>query len=173
MKLIKFTQFILFMIFIVNANANAKTSRQEVINELNNMQTNWYESQFKSSINNNQLDTLKIGDNVVFDFLSQEEAYLTIVHVDAYGVMNISFPLMTNVGEEMLSAGKHRLLPNASDDFTIEVEPPIGKDSIFVLATKTPIDKKLLGLSDLETSIPLEESMLFIRDLNHSLESKN
>lgn len=160
---------LLFMCVFIVSDTYADNARQRVINELNNIDNNWQASQFKSWINSGDKEVLRVGDKVVFHFSSQEKSYLTILHVDAYGVVSVSFPLMSERGEGILEAGKIRLLPGRGDDFTIEAEPPIGRDSIYILATKQPVDREALGLSIDETSIPVEEAKLFLNDLNSSL----
>ena len=155
-------------IFIVS-HAYAENERQRVVKELNSIDDNWKEARFKSWINTGDKDVLRVGEKVVFHFSSQEKSYLSILHVDAYGVVNVSFPLMSDQGEGVLNAGKVRLFPASNDDFTIEAEPPIGRDSIYILATKRPMDREALGLSIDETSIPVEEARLFLSDLKRSL----
>ncbi len=147
----------------------ADNNRENIIHQLNKIDSSWHSAQFKSWINSGKQKTIRVGDNVVFHFLSQEKSYLTMLEVDAYGVISISFPLMSAKGESTLRPGKEYLLPNSDDSFSLDIKPPMGRNSIYLVATKYPIKRKRLGLDIEETTIPTEEAFLFINDLKYSL----
>jgi outer membrane protein OmpA-like peptidoglycan-associated protein len=91
------------------------------------------------------LDELPLGQPIVYRLESGRSAHLLIFHVDAHGVVTVLVPNGLGVGDRV-EAGRPLELPGESADFSLIAEPPIGRESVLVVATTARVDPATLGL---------------------------
>jgi outer membrane protein OmpA-like peptidoglycan-associated protein len=89
---------------------------------------------------------LSVGDDLAYHFVSERDAWLTVVHVDSHGVATLFYP--NDVGSNnRLEPGVDHIFPARDAEFGLRVEPPIGKEVVLAVATSTPIAPGDLGIS--------------------------
>jgi Domain of unknown function (DUF4384) len=80
----------------------------------------------------------QVGDPVVIYFLSNRDAYVTLIDVGTSGEMRILFP-NTFDGNNHVSAGKTYAIPSPESGFAIRTEGPPGLERIKFIATDNPL----------------------------------
>jgi outer membrane protein OmpA-like peptidoglycan-associated protein len=87
------------------------------------------------SINDNDGAALQVGDQMTLRLSVAKDSYLTVIYVDSHGTATLLLP--SDVPEESrISAGQELIFPQR---FTLEIQPPVGTDSVLVLAAPQPI----------------------------------
>lgn len=84
----------------------------------------------------------RVGEKIIFEFLSDRDAYLTALHVDGEGNVTILIPNKFGVRE--IKAMTTLSFPASG---TISVTLPIGSESVFAFATDEPLTPSELGIS--------------------------
>jgi outer membrane protein OmpA-like peptidoglycan-associated protein len=97
----------------------------------------------KAWINDGMADKLKIGDELVFRFKSDQDCYLTIVHVDGQGALTVVKPELDS-RTNLLPKNTLISYPNDKNTFSLEIKPPLGEVNVFVYATGQPLTEENL-----------------------------
>jgi len=87
-------------------------------------------------------DRVSVGEEIAFEFRSQRDAHLTVVHVDGEGNVTMLVPNQVGIGREIEANEPLRFPPG--DSFGVEL--PIGPESVFAFATEEPLTPRQLGL---------------------------
>jgi len=114
----------------------------------------------------------RVGDSLQYHFETARDAYLTAVHVDAHGVATVLYPSRAT-GDPRILAGREKQFPGPDDGFEIHVEPPLGLEDLFAVATLEPVPAEALGLppggGDPVTVLPAAEAAAFAKRLRDLL----
>ena len=89
---------------------------------------------------------VRVGDQIAYHFETKKDAYLTAVFLDAHGVLTVLYPSLAT-GDNLLSAGQTKIFPAPDSGFELKVEPPLGLEDLYAVATLDPITPADLGLS--------------------------
>ncbi|HEY9692394.1 MAG TPA: caspase family protein [Oculatellaceae cyanobacterium] len=94
---------------------------------------------------------LPVGTPLKFQVTNGEnrDLYVAILVIDASGEMSIIFPDNWNAikKDTLLPAGKTLEIPQLdTDDYQLEVSPPLGRVEVLVIASSNPLEKTLLTL---------------------------
>ena len=109
---------------------------------------------------------LRIGDALAYRFESTRAGYLTAVHVDMHGATTLLYP-RAEIEAGRVEAGRTIDLPSRGDGFTLEVQPPVGQDTVYAIVTDEPISRSDLGItsSDLVVSFEAHQAPDFAQRL--------
>jgi len=83
-------------------------------------------------------DALPIGRRIQYRVASDRAGYLSLLHVDAHGVVTVVYPNETE--SNRMKVGKEKGLP------PIDVTPPIGREELFLALSDQPISLENLGV---------------------------
>lgn len=83
---------------------------------------------------------VRIGDQVRYRFGSDRDAWLTVIHIDSFGVATVLYPSRVDP-ESRLKGGVDREFPAE-----LTIEPPLGLEDLFAFATPEPVTAKDLHL---------------------------
>lgn len=100
----------------------------------------------RAHVNDGESDELSVGDELTYHFVSERDAYLTVVHVDSHGVATLLYPNDVGTSNRVSSGVDHRF-PAPEDGFGLRVEPPVGREVVVAVATASPIAPGELGAS--------------------------
>ena len=116
---------------------------------------------------------LRIGDEIVYRFTSTRAGYLTALHVDTHGATTLLFPRV-DAEEARLGDGTVVELPSAEDGFSLEVQPPVGRDLVYAIVTRTPLTRRSLGLETAAIVVDVEpqDGAKLVRRIRAELESR-
>ncbi len=92
--------------------------------------------------------TIQIGKPLEFRIVPSRAGYITVVRVDAHGLLELGDPDFSGVGPYLKDTSTQFL----STDNVPEVllaRPPIGETHWFIIYTPKPIDKSALGIDPL------------------------
>lgn len=158
--------FAICLLYFFSAQCFAN-SRDNTIKLLENLPNNWVDANFKAWVGQADAESVRIGDNLVFSFLSERDAQIFLVFVDSAGIISVIFPDEYSTAKYPVNAGKIQSFPAKEDNFPIEAQAPVGLENIFVFATNTAIDRDFLD--NYPDDIPTEKSKEFIQDLKMAL----
>lgn len=119
--------------------------RENTVNELEALSSAARSDSVRVRVNDGKGQALRIGDHIVYRFESDQPGYLTAIHVDTHGSTTVLYP-RASAGAGRLGAGQVVSFPGAQDDFTLEVEPPTGRDVVYAFVSDSPIERAQLGL---------------------------
>ncbi|GGJ26983.1 hypothetical protein GCM10008938_11370 [Deinococcus roseus] len=80
------------------------------------------------------------GEEIQFFTQVNEDAYVYLFNLDAYGRVDLILPNRFSAGAHFVQAGDQVAFPDQNDGFAFEVAPPRGLNQIILLASKTPLD---------------------------------
>lgn len=145
----------------VHAESTAR-NRNDVYSVLENLNSNLTLSGLEIWVNENSDEpSVLIGDALYFTMTSAEPAFYTLLHVDSKGSTSILSP-MENLSGGIENAADYLIYPSLSDhceaytpmpecfdasSVQFKQAEPIGKDTVFLLASKQPISTEVLGFS--------------------------
>ncbi len=78
------------------------------------------------------------GDIVKFYVKTDQDCYLSLIHVNASGEVSVLFPNYYDP-TNFVEGGKVYSVPSENADFQIEASPPFGQEIIRAVASKTPL----------------------------------
>ena len=90
--------------------------------------------------------SLRVGDLVVYRFVSDRAAYLTVLHIDSKGLGTLLLP-GPNAREAHVDSGVERVFPGPELGEQLEVQLPIGSETLLVVATLEPLPRTRLGIA--------------------------
>jgi outer membrane protein OmpA-like peptidoglycan-associated protein len=128
----------MFIMIMPALQLHAATDHQQTLQTLDSIKTDWPELQLKAGVNNWIKKPLRLGDKLNFNILCNKQCYVWLLYIDSRGKMSL-MKVQGQNQQAYLSPNIERIFPNAQDDgYEITVEPPIGLDRIYVIATDTP-----------------------------------
>ena len=127
---------LLFIILIVPFDSTARL-QEETTRVLDGIPNNWPEVNLRASTNAEQTKEFKLGDQIKFHFDTERDCYIHLIYVDSRGLLTVVSPDLGD-GNNFLKAGKKATYPSEKANFQIIVEPPLGQDNVYVIATENP-----------------------------------
>lgn len=118
-------------------------------------------------------EPVRIGEELAYRFESDRPGYLVAVHVDTHGATTLLYP-RANPEAGRVDAGQPISLPGPEDGFTLQAQPPIGRDVVYAIVTEEPVSRADLGLprDSLIVSIEPHEAPDFAGRLRRVLEDR-
>ena len=132
-------------ILLASAGATA-AAREDVLGALSKVSPGWTDLGLEAHINGGGNQVVRVGDEIRYVFSAKADAHLTVLHVDSHGVVSVLYPSGAYPGNAVAAD-----LPNsipAGSDLALEVSPPLGREDVFVFATRTPVTLADLGLPE-------------------------
>ena len=125
-------------------------------------------------VNEGEGGPVRIGDELVYRFESSGPGYLTAIHVDTQGAATLLYPRV-DLEEGRVHAGQAVELPAMNDGFHLAVQPPVGRDLVYAIVTKTPITRKDLGIDsrDIVVSFESHQAPALAKLLSEVLDSRS
>ena len=136
MKIIAY--LILFITFIIPFESTAR-SPEETERLLDGIPNKWPAVNLRAWTNSGQTKAFKLGDEIKFNFHTERDCYISLIYLDSRGLLTIISPEL-DVGNNFLMAGKEATFPSEKSNYRIIVEPPLGQDNVYVIATKNRVD---------------------------------
>ncbi len=101
--------------------------------------------------------TYEIGEHLTFSFASDQELYLTVLHIDSHGAVTI---LLSGdaPSSALFSPGKPVTLPPNGAPYQIHPNEPVGIETIYALGTPLPLRTEWL-LSGTSEPFPVLDSV--------------
>lgn len=84
-------------------------------------------------------NTFRLGDPIEFNFRSDKDCYLNIVDINSRGEVTLLFPNRFHQ-DNYIRAGRTYRIPDETYGFRLEVQPPIGRERIYAIASYHPMD---------------------------------
>lgn len=149
------------------------TPRDATLEQLRAIESAWAGADVSVSVEGGANGVLRIGDELVYRFRAERPGYLTAIHVDTHGSTTLLYP-RTSTEEGRIGDGRDVSLPNASDGFTLRVEPPVGRDQVYAIVTDAPLSRRDLGLDsrDIVVTFEAEEASAFVRRVREALSAR-
>ena len=168
--------FALFATSTLASIASADSPRKATVAALEALESAWPGQDVSIRIlraDGKAEEAVRIGDEIVYRFGSSSPGYLTALHVDTHGATTLLYP-RRNAEDSRISADRDVDLPNASDGFELEVRPPVGRDLVFAVVTRTPIERSQLGISSSDVVVAFEpqDGALLVRRLREALDAR-
>jgi outer membrane protein OmpA-like peptidoglycan-associated protein len=88
---------------------------------------------------------IPIGETLAYRIRAARAVEVTVLHVDPHGVVTVLIP-SSALGGGHVAAGAERVIPDPDSGIELTAEPPVGLETIFVVATETPLGAAELGL---------------------------
>lgn len=150
-----FRIFVFTLIVGFSANAHAAFNRNKVFSELEKIQTNWEDISIDLSINDFDKDVhpgVVIGEELTYRVKTDKPAYFVFILVDAKGNTAVLKPDALS-GNGITGANQSLTFPSDEDRASgrnkITQGTPLGKETIFLLASDQYIGVDVFGLDDL------------------------
>ncbi|NEQ44075.1 MAG: DUF4384 domain-containing protein [Leptolyngbya sp. SIOISBB] len=107
------------------------------------------------------------GLRFAIENLENRDLYLSVLVVDAAGIMAVIFPnnWTASVAATLLPAGETLMLPD-SGSFRLVTQPPLGTTEVLVVASTSPLDNALRGLQAIADNAGLTRGPVGIADPN-------
>ncbi len=165
------TVFVLCLVFI--AASVSAAPRDDTLELLRAISRGREGESVRVLVNGGDGGPVRIGDALEYRFESARSGYLTAIHVDTHGAATLLFP-RANPEEGRLDSGQPIVMPAAGDEFSLTVQPPIGRDTVYAIVTDTPITRKDLGIDNREIVVSFEphQSPALMRQLAAVLRSR-
>jgi outer membrane protein OmpA-like peptidoglycan-associated protein len=164
---------LLVMPLFFRAAAATAAPRDSIVEQLRALENTWPGRAVRVSVLGSEGAPLRIGEELTYQFESNKAGYLTAIHVDTHGSTTLLYP-RSNPEDGRLEMGQPLRLPQASDGFTLQVQPPVGRDLVYAIVTSTPIRRRELGISsgDVVVSMEPHQAPAFLRQLRSILDSR-
>lgn len=91
---------------------------------------------------------LQIGQPLELRLSADRNGYVTLVRIDAHGVLELADPTLESTGSYLSSRAPQFLTPDNVPE-VLTTRPPMGTSHLFLLFTPKPVDKNALGLDAL------------------------
>ena len=83
--------------------------------------------------------TFRLGDPIEFNFRSDKDCYLNIVDINSKGEVTLLFPNRFHQ-DNYIRAGRTYRIPDETYGFRLEVQPPLGRERIYAIASYYPMN---------------------------------
>lgn len=152
------------------------SSRDRTVAQLRALETAWPGDAVRVTVLGGGGDAagpLRIGESLVYRFDAASPGYLTAIHVDTHGAATLLYP-RADIAAGRIGDGREILLPSPEDGFSLEVQPPVGRDVVYAIVTKTPITRRDLGLASRDVVVAFEphEAPAFVQRLRETLDAR-
>lgn len=128
---------LLFIILIVPSDSTASL-QEETTRLLDGIENNWHAANLRAWTNAEQTKSFKLGEEIKFHFHSERDCYISLIYVDSRGLLTVISPDLGD-GNNFLEAGREATYPSAKANLQIIAEPPLGQDSVYVIAAKNRV----------------------------------
>jgi len=94
----------------------------------------------------------RVGEKIVYSLKCSKDCYVIMINADSQGNVNLMFPNKHNQNN-FLTGGKQLEIPSTEmrkKDFEFEVFPPVGEETVKVIATNKKIDLDTFDLGSFE-----------------------
>jgi outer membrane protein OmpA-like peptidoglycan-associated protein len=167
------TKWWVLFLLCVGATTAVASPRETTVARLEALLTGARSDAVRVRVNDGAGKVLRIGDQIVYRFESDRAGFLTAVHVDTHGSTTLLYPRRDAVAGRV-KAGQVVSFPGEGDTFTLEVEPPIGRDVVYAFVSDAPIERAQLGFDDADVVVSLEPQQApdFVKRLGSVLASR-
>lgn len=116
---------------------------------------------------------LQVGQSIELRLSADRNGYVTLVRIDAHGVLELADPELSPAGGYLNSRAPHFLTPENVPE-VLTARPPMGPSHVFVLFTPKPLDKSSLGLDALSryAIVDASRSTTVVQQLTEQLEAQ-
>ena len=131
-------------------------SREETIGILEGLPDGWDAARLTARVDDGNGGAYRVGDPISFQIGAAQDAHALLFYLDSYGVATL-FLVQGDGAEGRISGGTVASVPSRGDGFSLQVVPPVGRETLFFVATRTPIAGEDLGLApDSRVSDPID-----------------
>ncbi len=147
--------------------------REATVAALEAIESTWPGSDVSIRVVREGEGRLRIGDDIVYRFTSERAGYLTALHVDTHGATTLLFP-RSDVARSRIGGDAVVELPSAQDDFSLQVQPPVGRDLVYAIVTREPLTRRSIGIAttDVVVDVPPEDGARLARRIRAVLEGR-
>lgn len=148
--------------------------RDETLRALEAIESSWPDPGIEIRVERDADGPLRIGEEIVYRFTSARAGYLTALLVDTHGAPVLLFP-RADAEQARIGPGAVVELPSADDGFSIEVQPPVGRDLIYAIVTREPLTRESIGVASLDVVVSLqpEDGPRLVRRIRAVLDSRD
>ena len=161
-------------ILVLSAPVAEASNREATVTALEDLESAWPSTDVSIEVvhESGGDGPVRIGDGLVYRFSSRRSGYLTALHIDTHGSTTLLFPRAE--GPAVIGPQLAVDLPSAEDGFSLQVQPPIGRDLVYAIVTEQPITRADLGVQsgDIVLGIEPQDSARFIRRIRTALDSR-
>ncbi len=125
--------------------AAAATSREDTLAVLDGLAAGDPDAGFEARVADGNGGAYRVGDPIHFELSTREPMHALLFYLDSYGVATLFFVRGTGPSGA-LEPGRRISVPTPDDGFSLEVSPPVGRESLVFVATPTPLDPEVFGL---------------------------
>ena len=133
----------------IAAPSVASTARQETLSVLESIRASASPG-IEVWVNQPGAREIDLGEPISIHFRSDRDAYLTALYVDSHGVTTFLYPT-SDPKAGGIRAGEEKTLGPVVAGYQLEAKPPLGDETILVVATSQPISLGDLGLTNCNT----------------------
>ena len=153
--------------------AEGGSDREATLKQLRALESAWPGKGVRVSVPASGGAPLRIGDKLNYAFESPSDGYLTAVHVDTHGAATLLYP-RSNPEAGRIGAAQRVMLPGSQDSFSLQAQPPVGRDLVYAIVTEAPITRGELGIDsgDVVVSFEPHEAPAFLKRLRSTLDSR-
>ena len=134
MKKLVFFLFLLTMLIPLDSKADLQEKTSII---LDRMPSQWDDAKVRAWTNDAGAKTYKLGEEIKFYFHAEHDCFITMVYLDSHGLLSVISPDLGS-GDNRLNAGIEASYPPKNANYQITAEPPLGRDNVYVIATKYP-----------------------------------
>ncbi len=142
-------------VWLLGSSPALANDRAATLAALEDLETRWPGGDVKVEVLGGGGSSLRIGEPLVYRFASERSGYLTALHVDTHGTTTLLFP-RGEVEAGRIGRDRSVELPGADDGFSLEVQPPVGRDVVYAIVTDEPIGREQLAVADGDPIVSLE-----------------
>jgi len=89
-----------------------------------------------------------IGENIEFNFSTEEDCYLLMININKEGDITILYPNRFH-SDNFVKGGSTIKIPGDNMKFDLQFFEPAGAETVKVIATKTPLKLSDIGINDI------------------------
>ena len=127
--------FFLFLVTILipfDSNADLQKETSKILDRIPNQ---WREANLRAWTGDGGVKNYKLGEAIKFYFHAERDCFITMVYVDSRGLVSVIMPDLGK-GDNRLRAGLEASYPPKNANYQVIAEPPLGRDNVYVIATK-------------------------------------
>jgi len=81
----------------------------------------------------------RLGQKIVFHFRAERDCYLNLVDINSQGEISLIFPNRFHQ-DNFVKGGRTYQIPGPDYGFSFQIEPPVGRERIYAVASTSPMD---------------------------------
>ena len=156
--------YLFLLIILIPFDSTAELHKKATI-ILDGIPNNWPDVKLRAWTGVPQTEIFKLGDEMKFYFHTERNCYISLFYIDSRGIMTVISPDLGN-GSNFVEAGKEATFPPDNANYQITVEPPLGQDNVYVVATNNRVDLPEDGTYADSTGIAKEISLALRENKN-------